>query len=126
MICQKGCRLYLNRNYHHLLGVIHKNQTFIVHVKKPSKHFFRLGQGYPINKELLLYLHENNIHTVLIPELSHHVFMVYEASVQQYLNGGQISLGGYEPQMVIPLNQCKKRLDLKKYKTNIMSLMYPR
>lgn len=131
MIKRKGRKFFVAvfnpRHEWKLLGVsatMHVPQeikVFCTHFKKPDKHFYIKGQGYPINIELLILLHNARINHIMIPENGKRGFKTYLAKTQDYLNGFEISEPLTERQKCIPLNECtevtvnKSRLKLMLY-----------
>lgn len=125
MIHRKGSKLYLGKEYHNLLGALQSKKVFVVHVKKPEKHFFVKGQGYPLNLELLRYLENIGVKYIVLPELSKtHGFRVFTTNIGKYLMGDKIFEGGFEGQMVVPLNELQRNTRLEQYKQKFMRLMY--
>ena len=83
-------------------------KVFCTHMKKPSKHFYIKGLGYPINTELLKELYSIKIDYILIPEDGQRRFKCYLANTKKYLKGTPISEPLTEHQMVIPLNDLEE------------------
>jgi len=111
-----GRRFYLYGDRSIFLGsvaTINGVRCFITHIKKPSKHFYTKGQGYPINYELLKVLERAGVGCIIIPEDGKTGFRCYLAKVEDYLDGVLVKEPFIEPQKVIPLKQLKM-IDLDK------------
>ena len=94
-----------------LLGVVitinsDGSKAFCTHIKIPDKHFYIKGQGYPINKELLLMLYKAKIDYIVIPEDGKRGFKTYIVETKKYLDGEEISEPLTERQRYIPLIFC--------------------
>lgn len=83
-------------------------KIFCIHFKKPDKHFYIKGRGYPINTELLQNLQGIHIYHILIPEKGKTGFHCYVAKTQEYLKGTHIREPLTEAQMVIPLSDLEQ------------------
>ena len=81
---------------------------FCTHLKKPDKHFYIKGLGYPINTELLKELYSIKMDYILIPEKGKTGFHCYIAQTQEYLKGTHIREPLTEAQMVVPLSDLKQ------------------
>ena len=81
-------------------------KVFCTHMKKPNKHFYIKGKGYPINVELLMLLHNARIKYIMIPEDGKRDFKAYMAETNAYLNGFDIAEPLTERQKYIPLSEC--------------------
>jgi len=105
-----GKRFYLYGAKSMFLGsvaTVNGVRCFITHIKKPSRHFYIKGQGYPINYELLKVLERAGVGCIIIPEDGKTGFRCYLANVRDYLDGALIKEPLTEPQKVIPLRQLK-------------------
>lgn len=83
-------------------------KIFCTHIKKPAKHFYIKGLGYPINNELLKELYSVRTDHILIPEDGKRGFKYYLANTKKYLEGTLISEPFTEQQMVIPLSDLEE------------------
>lgn len=116
MIKRKGRKYYVEIfNPEHIWKYIGQIITiqdganvFCTHLKKPHKHFYIKGLGYPINNELLIELYSIKIDRILIPEDGQRGFKCYLANTKKYLKGTQISEPFTEQQMVIPLSDLEE------------------
>lgn len=86
------------------LAVTRDGEVFITHVKDPERHFLVKIQGYSMNYELLIALHNRGVEKILIPEEGKTGFRVYLATVDDYIKGE----GVYEDedaQRCVPLKE---------------------
>jgi len=79
--------------------------AFVTHFKKPDKHFYIKGLGYPINEELLKMLKNALIDYIIIPEDGVRDFKAYLAETKDYLNGMRIHEPLTEAQRCLPKNE---------------------
>jgi hypothetical protein len=115
MIKRKGKRFYLEvynpANTWKLLGVtavVHipdAVNVFCTHFKRPDKHFYIKGRGYPINEELLKMLKNAGINFIIIPEDGKRGFKAYIVETCDYLAGMPVEEPLTERQRCIPLSQ---------------------
>jgi len=70
-----------------------------------QKHFYEIGQGYPIDFEILEWLEEHEINNIVITEKNMDGDKKYKATVKQYLsaNGKNDFNWGYGRQKNVPL-----------------------
>ena len=78
-----------------------QNMTYYTPRYKP-KHWYRIGEGYPIETEILEWLKEHNINEIVIVEKNMNGDKNYRATVDQYLNGQDLKWG-YGKQKNVPL-----------------------
>lgn len=88
-----------------MVGSIY-NGTFITN-RNPKKHYYILGRGYPIADEILKFLDEHDINTIIIKERGR-LLRYYRASVKQYLKGKLLQHAPFELQRVVPLNELEE------------------
>ena len=84
-----------------------KIHIFISHVKKPERHYYVKGRGYPLNLELLHSLKAGGVNLVMIPEEGKTGFRCYSGTVDQYLCGEMVC-DGMEEQRCVPLDDLKQ------------------
>ena len=114
MIKRKGSKFYIEvftpKHEWKLLGVVitisipDDVDAFVTHVKRPDKHFYIKGLGYPINEELLQMLKNARIEYIIIPEDGKTGFLAYLAETHDYLKGDLIQEPRTERQRSVPLN----------------------
>jgi len=73
-----------------------------VSIRRPDKHFFRKGKGYPVSDVVLRYLDGVGVGFVVIIEQSSEC-KSFKCKLSDYLKGSLISEGGFEGQRFIPL-----------------------
>lgn len=74
--------------------------------KKEKGHFFRLGNGYPINTEILFWLDEHDISDILIIEKCMDGDRHYFSTVEKYLSENEFEFG-FGKQRCVPLEKMK-------------------
>ena len=79
--------------------------TFIT-VRNTRKHYYKLGQGYPISDEALKFLKENNIENIIIKEYGKTIRR-FKSTVSSYLKGDLIQHEPFELQRIIPLRNLQ-------------------
>lgn len=113
MIKRKGNKFYVEiftpKHTWKLLGIVisisipDDVDSFVTHFKRPDKHFYIKGLGYPINEELLQMLKNARIEYIIIPEDGVREKRAFLAETRDYLHGDLIQEPKTERQRVIPL-----------------------
>jgi len=85
-----------------LVGNVHYKKY--VSIRKPDKHFYRKGKGYPVSDVILGYLDTVGVEWVVIIEQSNEC-KSFKCKLSDYLDGNLIMEGGFEGQRFIPLNE---------------------
>jgi len=75
-----------------------------ISVRYKKKHLFRLGNGYPIQTEILEWLDSHGIKGIVIIEKSMDGDKHYRATVREYLEGEELSMG-FGSQRYVPLDR---------------------
>ena len=83
-----------------------QNMTYYTPRYKP-KHWYRIGEGYPIELEILIFLKEHDISEIVIVEKNLNGDKSYKTTVDQYLNGTNLNWGWGE-QKSVPLIELEE------------------